>query len=191
MHHRSLNRPNRFEVAECARRLLLACIIGVADADSAAAPVLGIFISLFYVFVFQQFKPYKKEDDNRLAILLAFALVAFFVAALMIKVDATSDSKKDQDLFGMLLIALLASGPLSILIQLAWSYSPCASIIMGLPGTANKDADKVDDAGKVERKYRASLRADGQETELAQANQKSKKINAKKGLSRASSSEMI
>jgi hypothetical protein len=164
--HSNLFNFHRFEVAECARRLLLASVIGIVDADSAAAPVLGVFISLLFVFVFQKIQPYKKADDNHLAILLAFTLVAFFVAALMIKVDATSDSEKDQDIFDGLLVGTLALSPFFLIIKALSSYLPSASFFLSLGGQGNTAASKVDTAEEVERKYRSSFLSDQPGTEL-------------------------
>ena len=39
--------------------------------------------------------------------------VLLFIAALMIKVDATSDDEDDQEIFGALLVAILFAGPVS------------------------------------------------------------------------------
>jgi hypothetical protein len=107
----------RFEVAECWRRLLLASVVGIADSNSAAAPTIGLLISQCYVFVFMKFLPFKRKDDNDLAIVLAFSLVFFFLAALMIKVDATGDSAQDQRTFDIILITVLGSGPLFLVLQ--------------------------------------------------------------------------
>ena len=41
---------------ECVRRLLLASVIGMVPADSAAAPTLGLIIALVFIFVFVDFK---------------------------------------------------------------------------------------------------------------------------------------
>ena len=85
-----------FEVLECVRRLLLASIIGIVSQDAAGAPVLGIFICLVFCFIFTNEKPYADPSNSGLSILLAFSLTLFFLAALMMKVDVTSDDKSDQ-----------------------------------------------------------------------------------------------
>ena len=59
-------------------------------------------------------EPYAKEEDNRLAVILAYSLAMLFLAALLVKVDATGDSTNDQDVFSGLLIAVLFAGPFSI-----------------------------------------------------------------------------
>mmetsp|Transcript_24295 Transcript_24295/g.49796 ORF Transcript_24295/g.49796 Transcript_24295/m.49796 type:complete len:204 (+) Transcript_24295:1179-1790(+) len=100
-----------FEVMDCVRRLLLASIIGIADDKSAAAAVIGTVIALFYIAIFSELKPYKQKDDSLLAIVLTYSTALLFLAALMIKVDATSDDREDQKLFGAILFVILAAGP--------------------------------------------------------------------------------
>jgi hypothetical protein len=69
-----------FEVLECGRRLLLAAVVGVVAADSAASPSLGILIALFFVYVLMEHKPYREASSNLLVIVLAFSLVFFFLS---------------------------------------------------------------------------------------------------------------
>ena len=57
-----------------------------------------------------------KRDDTVFGIVLAYSLVLLFIAALMIKVDATSDDEDDQEIFGMLLVATLFAGPVSLVL---------------------------------------------------------------------------
>ena len=54
-----------------------------------------------------------KRDDTVFGIVLAYSLVLLFIAALMIKVDATSDDEDDQEVFGLLLVIILFAGPVS------------------------------------------------------------------------------
>ena len=60
-----------FEVLECVRRLLLAAIIGIVSEDAAAAPVMGILVSLAFVVVFTNLKPYKEKNISTLGIILS------------------------------------------------------------------------------------------------------------------------
>ena len=95
-----------FEVVDSVRRLLMASVIGIVSSDSAAAPVLGIIISAVFIYVFS-LAPYKKKLNNAMGVLLSFSLAGLFLAALMIRVDATSEDENDQEVFGYLLIALV------------------------------------------------------------------------------------
>mmetsp|Transcript_57436 Transcript_57436/g.113194 ORF Transcript_57436/g.113194 Transcript_57436/m.113194 type:complete len:737 (-) Transcript_57436:21-2231(-) len=111
-----------FEVVECARRLLLTSIIGIVAPDSAVAPVLGLLIAIVFVVLFAETKPFKNENDNWLAVTLSFSLSLFFLAALMIKADLTSDDQDDQRFFGWVLTAILTGGPLLVVCENVWLY---------------------------------------------------------------------
>ena len=82
---------------------------------------MGILICLVFIHVFTAWTPYKTNSDNSLGIVLAYSLVLFFLAALLIKVDATSDDDSDQALFGVFLIVVLLAGPIAITYQLVGS----------------------------------------------------------------------
>ena len=103
-------------------RLSLGAIIGIVSESAAAAPVLGLVISMVLFGFFAEHQPYAERSDNRLSIVLAFSLVLFFLAALMIKVDATSDDEHDQEVFGMLLVAFLCAGPVMSVVEVFWDW---------------------------------------------------------------------
>ena len=103
-------------------RLSLGAIIGIVSESAAAAPVLGAVISVVFFGFFAKHEPYAERSDNRLSITLAFSLVLFFLAALMIKVDATSDDEHDQEVFGMLLVAFLCAGPVMSAVEVFWDW---------------------------------------------------------------------
>jgi hypothetical protein len=121
-----------FESVECVRRLLLASVIGVVSANSAAAPVLGILISGVFVRVFEHSRPCKRDENSSLVIILAYSLVLVFLAALLIKLDVTTDDPGDQAVFGTLLVIVFLSGPIFIILQLLLyerSQRPSPSVI--------------------------------------------------------------
>jgi len=103
-----------FEVIECGRRLLLAAVIGIVAADSAASPAIGLCICLSFIYVFTTHQPYKNSSTNFMGVVLAFSLTFFFIAALMIKADLSSDDKSDQKTYGFVLIAVLFVGPTTL-----------------------------------------------------------------------------
>ena len=111
-----------FEVLECTRRILLGSIIGIVSASAAAAPVMGLLLSIAFLVVYTRCRPFKVESDSNLAEVLAFSLCLFFTAALMIKVDATSDDEDDQEVFGLLLIGVLAAGPVLSVVEVFWDW---------------------------------------------------------------------
>ena len=119
--HATFNSPLALQVVESFRRLALASAIGIVNADSAVSPIMGILICLVFIHVFSTWTPYKTNSNNSLGIVLAYSLVLFFQAALLIKVDATSDDDSDQALFGVFLIVVLLAGPIAITYQLVGS----------------------------------------------------------------------
>jgi len=111
-----------FEVIECGRRLLLAAVIGIVAADSAASPAIGLCICLSFIYVFTTHQPYKNSSTNFMGVVLAFSLTFFFIAALMIKADLSSDDKSDQKTYGFVLIAVLFVGPATLVFKLTKSH---------------------------------------------------------------------
>jgi len=111
-----------FEVIEVVRRLLLASVIGVVEAKSAAAPTIGILICFIFLYIFIDFKPFKNPSDCNLGIILQYSIALFFLSALLIKVNATWDSADDQKVFGYFLMIVLFLGPMMITGQLIGTY---------------------------------------------------------------------
>jgi hypothetical protein len=106
-----------FEVPESVRRLLLASVVGIVSEDSVAAPVMGNLIALAFTEVIASMRPFASDGTNTLMKILSYSLVMIFLGALLIKVDATSDSKSDQAVFGALLSCILLSGPSFLLLR--------------------------------------------------------------------------
>jgi len=136
-----------FETFECMRRLILGCVIGLADPDSAAAAVMGMLFSFIFCLVFNELKPFKNQDENTFSVVLSASLEVLFVAALMIKVDIASDSDDDQGLFSALLVFILFAAPLVVTIQAAWGKILAAigvlSLILGKK-TEEKNSQKAE-----------------------------------------------
>lgn len=102
----------------------MASVIGVVSQNSAVSPVLGLLISLGYTYVFVALLPFKKLEDSFLGVTMAYSLVLFFVAALMVKANISFDPSSDQRVFGVVLIFIMISGPLCICIQLTLAHIP-------------------------------------------------------------------
>jgi len=98
----------------------LASVIGIASADSALAPVLGILLSLVFVHVFS-FQPFKENGDNTLSIVLTYSLTFIFLGALLVKVAAVPESGFEQVVFGYTLVFVLSLGPALILFESAYT----------------------------------------------------------------------
>ena len=56
-----------------------------------------------------QMQPLKKEDTI-LGIVLSYALILLFLGAMMIKMDVASEDEQDQEVFGLLLVAVFFAG---------------------------------------------------------------------------------
>lgn len=99
-----------FEVLDCARRLLLASIVGLIAVNSPANAVAGLLICLFYIYVFLKLEPYNEQTTNDVSVVLSYSLSLLYLAALMIKVDVVTSAPSDQNTYGILLILVLFAG---------------------------------------------------------------------------------
>ena len=104
-----------FEVVESARRLLLASVLGMVAADSAAAPVSGVLICIFFNYLFSAYNPFKAQSASNLGAAASVSLTLLFFAAVLIKVDASPDDSADQTFLGTVLIAVLLASPVILL----------------------------------------------------------------------------
>lgn len=112
-----------FEALECVRRLLLASVVGIVSPGTPANAVVGLLICLVFLFVFIKLAPFVDSNDNSTGVILAYSLTLLFLAALMVKVNATSQDESDQRVYGICLILVLVWGPASIICQ--WFMSFC------------------------------------------------------------------
>jgi hypothetical protein len=62
------------EAIECVRRLTLASVVGLAHEDSAVGALAGLIISMFFIAVFSELRPYKAEDDCTLGVVLSYSI---------------------------------------------------------------------------------------------------------------------
>ena len=99
-----------FEVVDCFRRLLLASVIGIASEDSASAPVLGFLLCLVFLHLFCK-RPFNKDEDSTLGIVLTYSLAFIFLGALLIKVNARPNGELERRIFEIVQIFLLVMGP--------------------------------------------------------------------------------
>ena len=99
-----------FEALDCFRRLVLATVIGLVSADSAAGPVLGVAFALGFTQVFA-LKPFRDPQDCTLNTILSHCLVLLFFGAFIIKAEADPGGSEDQKNFSLILIVILGAGP--------------------------------------------------------------------------------
>ena len=143
-----------FEVIEVIRRLLLASVIGVVDAESAAAPTIGLLICFVFLYIFIDFKPYKSKSNCNLGIILQYSIALLFLSALLIKVNATSDSNNDQVILGYFLMVVLLAGPTMITLQLIGTFYKVKK---------HSNAEKLAQVNTLENNYLKSIGLNGVE----------------------------
>ena len=101
-----------FEVIECVRKLLLTSALIYISPGSATQGVFGLLVSMASQRLYIGCKQFPDPSDNRLGELAQWQLVFTFLAALMIKVDVTSNiSSYDKIIFEYLLLAILFFAP--------------------------------------------------------------------------------
>ena len=87
---------------------------------SALSAVLGILICLVFNQTFN-WKPFKRRDDNTLAIILTYSLSCIFLGALVLKLDTGNETVQDVNTLGSLLVVILVVGPVVGFIQTFFS----------------------------------------------------------------------
>ena len=145
-------------MAECFRRLLLASVIGLADPASAAVPTMGLVFSLGFTHVFTANMPFKSPDSNTLSIILSNSLTLIYIAALLIKMDTSSDSKQDQMIFTIFLLAILLLGPAAIAFQMIRSEFKATFQRLQNAMCGKVVVEEVISAEEAEKRYKKSLR---------------------------------
>ena len=101
-----------FEVIECFRRIFLGSMIGVFGGSNSVAPAtVGLVVSMGCIGLFARMEPYKHQSDNNVSAVLAYALSLYFLAALMLKTEATDSSEAGP---AVLLFFVFAAGPVAI-----------------------------------------------------------------------------
>jgi hypothetical protein len=114
-----------FEVVECARRLILASVIGILPNSAASAPVTGIIVCQLFNYISVQYKPFKKDDDNNLNIVLSNSLSLIFLATLIIGASTISLENTSQQVFGSILLIVVFFGPFIMVVKCVnnrWLY---------------------------------------------------------------------
>ena len=99
-----------FEVAECARRLMLSSVLILfeqGDSESVFQKVIALGICLFSLRMYTYYKPYEDNDDDLLAEAAIWQYLAILFVALLIHVDAAPG---EQEHLGLLLIFISCIG---------------------------------------------------------------------------------
>ena len=124
-----------FDLIENLRKLFLASVLGTMG-SSTANTLAGLGVSVVCLHFFGVWQPYKTQAENTLGIVMSYALVFLFFAALVIKTDLLQNNERHETIFGWLVMSLLGMGPVTIYL----SYLTC-----------KKDKKEVANAGSSNR----------------------------------------
>ena len=101
-----------FEVVECGRRLLLSGGLVFVSPGSAAQGLYALVLSLGFVRLYSGCCQYPDAFENRVAEIAQWQLAMTFLAALLIRVDVSSNvSVYDERIFDVLLVIITFTGP--------------------------------------------------------------------------------
>jgi hypothetical protein len=109
-----------FEVLECIRRLALSSLLIMIHDGSVAQIVVAICACLVSIKVYSYYTPYAHGDDDILTEVTQYQLFSAFFAALLIRVDATSDRPEDQRNLSVALIFISSAGFIVMGVTLAY-----------------------------------------------------------------------
>jgi hypothetical protein len=163
-----------WELVECLRRLVLGVAVGLVGYGTNFVAVFGFVLSLAFVYLHVEFKPYMEDSDNELGIALAYGQTLMFLIGLLIR--SNSFGELALSLSGMCLVGLFCLGPIIIFLQfyrqqLNLLQSSCRSKIIQICGRllARKQKDSLEEDEKVnesadegmarESKFKSKLKA--------------------------------
>jgi len=118
-----------FEVVECVRRLLLACIVGLIKDNSPANALVGVIICLFFNQIFN-LKPFNRSADNNLGMNLSISLTLLFLAALLQFVDLSSNGANARKIWTVCLFIILFGGPIMTILQMLMALADSISKVL-------------------------------------------------------------
>ena len=93
-------------------------------------------------------RPFNDDEVNTLGIVLQYALLFIYTAALMVKADMSGTSSEEQTGFGIVLVLLVMVGPVAIVIQTLMSIHRWICTKKETPPEGAKDQDNGDAARK-------------------------------------------
>jgi len=110
-----------FEVAESWRRLMLSSMLILLDDEGISQPVSAVLICLFSIRIFAYYEPYGDYDDDMLAEVSQWQVLALLFVVLLMRMGAFSDQDDDGAL-GVLLVVVTALGTGVMLLVLVVIY---------------------------------------------------------------------
>ena len=112
-------KPQRFyyDVIECGRRILLAGAVVFIYPNTTSQVAVAFAIAVFFVFVSEAMAPYKSCWDawtSRLGHAIVFSSM---YVALLLKVDVSGENSSNQEVFGVVLVAVHGCMILAVMVQ--------------------------------------------------------------------------
>ena len=96
--------PNRLQVIECLRRIMLTGVVVFIFPGDAAQIAVTIVISFVFFFISEAVRPYKSVLETWLSRAGHAVLFFSFFAALLYKVDIANEREASQEAFGIVLV---------------------------------------------------------------------------------------
>ena len=93
-------------------------------------------------------RPFNDDEVNTLGIVLQYALLFIYTAALMVKADMSGTSSAEETGFGIVLVLLVMVGPVAIVVQTLMSIHRWIRTKKKPPPEGAKDQNNGDDAKK-------------------------------------------
>ena len=96
--------PNRLQVIECLRRIMLTGVVVFIFPGDAAQIAITIVISFLFSFISEAMRPYKLILETWVSRAGHVVLFFSFFAALLYKVDVANERETSQEAFGFVLV---------------------------------------------------------------------------------------
>ena len=116
-----------FEVFECMRRLLLTGMLVFVDPGSSNQIIVAMLISIVSIVVYSHLLPFINDDDDQLAVVSNWAVFFTLFGALIVRLRVNETEGYDNNVFGLLLIAINSAGLTLVVFQTL--YGPVASVL--------------------------------------------------------------
>ena len=121
------------------------------------APVAGLIVSACYIYLFM-LRPFKEEEVCTLGIILQYAMVFIFTAALTVLADTSDQSEEEETSFGVILTLIVFVGPMAIATQTTIAICRwCCSKKKPPLSTDDDLAAAADDPSKKKKKRNLSI----------------------------------
>jgi len=133
---------------------MLASALGMVNAASVTAPVLGAVISMMYLYCFIRYQPFIIATNNFLCIILIYSTTFCFLGAIMAKIDISGENSRDRQTYEMLLLFVIMSGPCLILAK-SLTDNSIAFINANAPKWAAAEATKKEEKKNLEAELKA------------------------------------